>query len=227
MQPLGVESNPDLQPERARTAELGVTIRAGSYLAFTGSAYYLHIVDKVQLILPSGPVATVRPENVSEVKSLGAEGEVVLQVGESSAFLNASLQVASELRHDPVRGQVWVTSTLYPAQMFKAGVTQRIPALRLSIYLEARWTGQRLASDPNAFLANALAYRTDPYALPGYALADLTIASDRLVLFGDRETDLRLRVTDLADGRGSYPGFRDADVPGLGRTVTLSARQRF
>jgi len=26
---------------------------------------------------------------------------------------------------------------------------------------------------------------------------------------------------------GTYPGFRDADIPGLGRTVTFSLRQRF
>jgi outer membrane receptor protein involved in Fe transport len=227
MQPLGVESNPNLVPERARTAELGVTVRIGPHLAVSANGYYLHILDKVQLILPSGPVATVRPENLSEVKSLGAEGEVVLQYGESSAFVNASLQAASELRLDPIRGHVWVTSTLYPAQMFKAGLTQRVPAWHLSVYLEGRWTGRRLASDPNAFLSDALDYRTEPYALPGYAVADLALGSDRLLLFGDHETDLRLRVTDLADAGGTYPGFRDADIPGLGRTYSFSIRQRF
>jgi iron complex outermembrane receptor protein len=222
----GVESNPGLRPERARTFELNATLRPVAGLVIQATAYALHIDDKVELLLPSGPSNNVRPENVSQVDSAGGELEVAVAVGETTATVNGSAQLARERRIDPIEGTVWRPATLFPAVMAKLGLQRRVTALAMVAYLEGRFIGPRLASDPNSFVHDPLHYRTDPYRLPPAFTADLALTSDRLLL-GEVPAEVSLRVTNLTGVRVVYPGFKDADIPGIGRSAWLSAALRF
>ena len=66
----------------------------------------------------------------------------------------------------------------------------------------------------------------EPYSIDGYFLLDLSLFSVDLNLLPNRETFGQLKVSNLTGARFFYPGFRDFDIPTLGRTVMFTLSQQ-
>jgi len=115
-------------------------------------------------------------------------------------------------------------SSLFPAFTAGGGIDFGIPAAKLGLYIEGRYVGPRRASGSNLVLGNA-GYESDE--LPGYFELDMNLSTRDLYLFGDGETVISLRLTDLIGDAHAEGGFRGWDVPTLGRQVFVRVIQEF
>jgi hypothetical protein len=110
----------------------------------------------------------------------------------------------------------------YPGWMVNAGVGTPLGKLPVNLFTEARYVGWVPASQSN-FTANG----HELYSIPPAFVADLTFSNADLYLFGDQETSLSFKVSNLFDTLYIQPGYGGIDYPGLGRTFAVRLRQSF
>ncbi|HXO18795.1 MAG TPA: TonB-dependent receptor [Thermoanaerobaculia bacterium] len=141
--------NPDLQPERSRSYELGLERDAGPWrFALTG-------FENRQRNLIDFDFATFRDVNVGRARSRGAEGEVTYRHGMVTVRLNGTRLSARDL----TTGQPLLRRPNESANLFLA----LLPA-RWTLSLTARQVGERPDVDPITFA---------PRRNPGYLRLDL------------------------------------------------------
>ena len=213
--PQGVLGNPDLRPEEARTWEAAIGGRLGRGLTVTFIGFSSEVTDKVELV-PSG--ANTRADNVAKISSHGFEEETFYRGDRSTAYLNLSYQSSTERRVDRLRGVLEGDTNLYPTTTVKFGGSRQLQRWPWEVSLAGVYIGERIASEQN--IKNHDPINLEEYTLDGYLLLDLTLHSR--ILSAGRGATLQLKIANLLDQQYAYPGFRDFDIPGLGRRFAAS-----
>jgi iron complex outermembrane receptor protein len=224
LQPGDVLANPDLRPERAKTLEiqLGSALLAGLHAELT--FYYSMVDDKVE-IATDPRSSNLSAQNIARIRGYGFEGEAAYTWRNLTSYLNASYQRTTSTETNPLSGgEESFAAALYPSFMLKLGVGYQIPRIYLGAFAEARLITSRLSSAPNSKVHDPVEER--PYALDPYFTLDLSLHSVELRLFRGRETFLQARIQNLTGAEYLYPGFRNFDIPALGRTFFFSLTQQ-
>jgi outer membrane receptor for ferrienterochelin and colicins len=218
--PQGVLGNPDLKPEKARTWEAALGGRLSRSLSLSLVGFVTQVRNNVELV-PSG--ANTRADNVAKVSSFGFEEETFYRTELSTLYLNLSYQKSTKKRVDRLRGEIKDDTHLYPAFTAKFGGDRRLRRLPLTLGAEGRYISPRIASEQN--IKNYDPINLDNYRLDPYLLLDM-VATAQTLLAG-RKTQIQVKIRNLADTRYFFPGFRDFDIPGLGRSFSAGLSYRF
>ena len=220
--PGDVIGNPDLEPEEARTLELQVGNHALGDLGLSVTGFYTVVEDKVELVASTATSATIA-QNVAEIESVGVEGEARYRSGPLGGYLNVSWQKSEAEVRDPVRGASTQDTRLYPSSLVQLGLDYTWSAIHLVLAGELTHVSPRIASDQNIRAADPVSFRR--YELDAYTVVDATVSSLDLDLGLPGPTRIRAKVRNLLDETYAHPGFRDFDIPALGRSLELTIEQ--
>lgn len=223
--PGGIVGNPDLKPERAKTLEWAIMGKISESVSFNTNLYYTNIDDKIEYLLPYGEVSNITAKNVSKIYSAGVEAELNINISNNSSFLNYSYQRSILEKTDPLLDEIRLKTALYPSHLFKFGNTLHLNRYYTNIHVEGKYVSSRIASDQNSFIYDPINYNINRYELNPYFLFDLMISSTDLEIVSNSKTRFSLQIKNLFDTEYSYPGFKNYDIPGLGRTYFLKITQ--
>ncbi len=228
----GVIGNPALKPERARTVEATLGGALGSFFTYEATGFLTQIESKVELRpSPSSGIDNPTPQNLADIRSAGLEASVAFSRASFSSYANYSFEQSTSTqsnRFSTLPGATVTTDTLlYPSQMLKLGVTYKLVPAHLRGNIEGRLIGRRFDSESNNEIVNGiLGVATEHYALPSYFLLNLYISTHQLELWKGHETSFGVKVTNLLGTSYAFPGYGGFDIPGFGRSLTLSLSQR-
>lgn len=216
----GLIANPKLDVEKAKTIELqagGEFIRG---LNATVTWFYNIMDDKVEIIEDPAVPSAVSAQNVAAVRGTGVEADVGYRWQGLTAYFNFAFEKSTvESRTIDKRD-----TDLYPGIMLKFGAMYKEPKFHLGASLEGKYIGSVFASQPNAEISDPVDLK--PYKIDGYFTMDLAIHTVDIKLIPDRETFLRFKIGNLTGASYVYPGFRDYDIPALGRTFMFTLNQQ-
>jgi iron complex outermembrane receptor protein len=203
-----------VRPQNINSVEAVVSATVGDHLSLELSLYHQSIADRIEFV-QSG--AYFVASNRGKWDSVGTEGTLRLMLGSGvSGFLSAS---AVRGIGDGHAGAI----ELFPKQFGRLGLNVELPRVFVNLNAQLRWAGERGASQSNIYLNDKT-----PYALPAYAMVDVTLTSIGLdFLRGRTQTRILVGVRNLLDARPCEPGFAGYDVPNLGRSITVEVRQAF
>ncbi|MFW5721271.1 MAG: TonB-dependent receptor plug domain-containing protein [Bacteroidota bacterium] len=217
--PGGFVGNPDLKPEKAKTLEWAIMGKLSKNINFNTNLFYTEIEDKIEYLLPYGQVSNITAGNISNIYSGGIEAEINVTQKNSNYFFNYSYQKSIIEKDDPILETIKVNTALYPSHMIKFGNTFHIPDYYLNLNLEARYVSPRIASDQNNFIYDPINYATNRYKLEPYYVIDLMISSTDLKIIKNSKSRIILKIENLLDYKYYYPGFKNYDIPALGRSI--------
>lgn len=223
--PGGIVGNPDLKPERAKTIDWAIIGELLDNVNFSTNIYYTEIDDKIEYLLPYGEVSNIRAENVSNIYSAGIEAELNANYSNISGYLNYSYERSILEKNDPLLDQIRVKTALYPSHMIKFGNVITFPKLYSKINIEGKYISTRIASDQNNFIYDPIAYAVNRYELDPYFIFDIMISSADLEIIKGSKTRFSLKIKNVLNTEYQYPGFKDYDIPGLGRTFYFKFTQ--
>lgn len=233
--------NPDLNPERANTAEFAVGGNIGQFFNFNVSGFFSNIQDRIFLV-PGAPNPTY--QNVGDIEAFGSEVELRARSKFNlDAYVNFSLQQNSLTLDQTLIDEYNIeeaqedelSTSLYPETMAKFGINYKVPAAFLQFNLEGRYFTGRQASQQNIDRASG-AFEYLPYELDSYFLLDFMLASHEVRLVGGNLTRIEFRVNNLLDTEYFFPGFNTPgtggetfayEIPGLNRNFQLRIAQHF
>lgn len=203
-----------LRPQVLHSLEAVASLQLLGRLALEASVYTQQVDDRIEFA-QAGPHFVAKNQGRQQNAGLELSGRFVY--GRYLFSLAGSVQrgVVEEVLVEDV-------PPLYPNAMLVGRVNVAAPELWLNFSGSGRWVGERGASQSNVALNN-----DEPYALPAYATADVSVSTMGLNFLGGAQTTLALTVRNLLDVRYSEPGFGGFDVPNLGRTAHLELRQSF
>jgi iron complex outermembrane receptor protein len=215
----GVIANPDLEPERAQTIEAQVGGELFTGFNGTGTFFYNIIDDKVELIEDPATPGNISAQNVAKVTGFGVEVDLGYTWRGLTSYANVSYQKSDVELEDKTN-----PTNLYPDLMAKFGLAYKYPRIFLGASLEGRYIGKVLSSEPNSEQHDPV--DKEPYELDAYFNLDATIYSVDLNLLPARETFMQFKVGNVTNAKYFYPGFKDYDVPALGRTLMFTLKQQ-
>jgi iron complex outermembrane receptor protein len=215
----GVIANPNLEPERAQTIEAQVGGELFTGFNGTGTFFYNIIDDKVELIEDPATPGNISAQNVAKVTGFGVEVDLGYTWRGLTSYANISYQKSDVELEDKTN-----PTNLYPDLMAKFGLAYSVPRFFLGGSVEGRYIGRVLSSEPNSELHDPV--DKEPYELDPYFTVDLALYSVDLNLLPARETFMQFKVSNVTGAKYSYPGFKDYDVPALGRTLMFTLKQQ-
>jgi outer membrane receptor for ferrienterochelin and colicins len=207
---ISQKGNPNLQPEKVRSAELNWDQFIGNNVKTTATLYYSRFSDLLEQVVDSDGQAVFVNQNRLESKGLELQAEGKWESG-YSALLSYCYQNTRNLE----AGQAVVNS---PASLAKGSLTVPLPLKRSSATLETVYASSRL---------NANGEKVD-----GAAIVNLTLLNRDLV----QGLDLSASVYNLFDTRYAVPsgpehfnslGESLRGIPQDGITFRLKASYRF
>ncbi len=206
---------PAVTPQTVHSVELVNSFNIVDRVAVELGLYGQQVLDRIEFV-QSG--FNFRAENQGELFNAGLELKVRGSFDRFSPY--AILTFQKTLDEDL---QLLGPAPLYPDLWGRAGLTVDVPEVFLKATGQVRVVGPRGASQSNVLLNNL-----EPYTLPTYTEADLSLTTSGLHLWSDTvETRVSLLVNNLLDARYSEPGFGGFDIPVGGRYVMLELRQGF
>lgn len=234
----GVIGNPDLEPEKASIIDFQLAGQIGDNMMVSVDAYKNNTENKVELGVPQGSATdNIRALNLATIKSMGIEGEAIMSISKIKLHANYSFQqstITTTKTIEPDK-EYEMDINLYPQHMIKYGINAKIPKAFLSMNLQGRYIGSRIASSFNTRQADNITYITDyeeylknRYQLDAYMLIDLVISTYNLNISGENEIQILCKIYNILDQEHAYPGFRfDYDIPGHTRSLILSIIYHF
>ncbi len=216
--PGGIVGNPDLEPERAKTSEWALMGKLFNKLNFNANIFYTKIEDKIEYLLPNGQISNIRAANVSNIYSSGIEAELNLTLDYNTTYINYSYERSILEKTDPMLEKIRVKTSLYPEHMIKFGDVLHLNKYYTHINVEGKYISSRIASDQNNFIYDPINYAINRYKLDPYFIVDLMISSTDLEIIKNSKTRLSFKIQNLFDTQYFYPGFKNYDIPGLGRS---------
>lgn len=212
-----IRGNPDLEAQRAHTAEIGGTLDLGPGGALFGDVFVTTIDGRVEY-LQDGLWLYAR--NALFEVDVGGEVEGTLRIVDGLR-LWVGLGVARSVVQTQAEGVFGPDSYPAPYPHWKATLSPAYThrGLGLRVEPELLLIGARSASQPNTLEVGS------PYELPPSAQLALAVGLPQVYVFGSVPTSVVVRGTDLLDARPTEPGFGGIDYPGIGRTVWLTVRQ--
>jgi iron complex outermembrane receptor protein len=224
LQPGGFVGNANLKPENAKTVEIQVGGEPLEGLKTTLTWFYNMVSDKVEPV-PDPRTSNVSPLNIASIDGTGVEAELSYVWRGLTSYANFSYQKSLLKRPDPAAGVMAEDETgLYPPMMAKFGLNYSYPRIYLGATVEGRYIDSVLSSEPNARVVDPVL--EDRYQLDGYFTLDLALSTVDLDLFKIGETFAQLKVSNVTNEKYYYPGFRDYEVPALGRTFFFLLTQQ-
>ena len=228
--PAGYIGNPDLKAERARTIELALGTSPLRGLTLRADAYLTVIEDRVEIRKPppSALQANATPTNSTPITSKGFEAQLDYKSPRLGAYASYSLQASTYPKQDLLSlglDTVQVQTDAYPTHLLKAGLTWTERAWHLRGNAEGRYVGARLGNLDNNSLLHPIDHLETRYALPAYALLDVSVSSVGLEFWKGHESVLLAKVRNLADARYTFPGTNAFDIPGFERSFSFSVQQ--
>lgn len=216
--PGGIVGNPDLKPERAKTSEWALMGKLFNKLNFNTNIFYTKIEDKIEYLLPNGQISNIKAANVSNIYSAGIEAELNLNLENNSTYINYSYERSILEKTDPMLEKIRIKTSLFPEHMIKFGDIVHLHKYYTNINVEGKYISSRIASDQNSFVYDPINYAINRYELDPYFIVDLMISSADLEIIKNSKTRLSFKIQNLFDTEYFYPGFKNYDVPGLGRS---------
>ena len=223
--PGGIVGNPDLKPERAKTLEWALMGKVFKYFNFNTNIYYTEIDDKIEYLLPNGQISNITAENVSNIYSAGVEAELNTNIHNNTSYLNYSYERSILEKTDPLLEEIRIKTALYPNHMIKFGNILHLHKYYSNINIEGKFISSRIASDQNNFIYDPINYTINRYELDPYFILDVMITSTDLNLLENSKTRISIRIQNLLNTKYYYPGFKNYDIPGLGRTFYFKFTQ--
>ena len=212
--------NPDLEPQYVHTVE-GQLIYQPSPFFSIGSNLAYSFVRNLAVFSRSGFNNVAR--NVAELATLSWESYV--RASYKNYFggyvryemLFSERNAGDEGFQSALLGD---EAGVFPDLQARAGLWAEIAPAYLRATFEARYIGDRRASDLNVLENNGV------YTLDPYVLIDATIGTIGLEWFGEeRETVLEFIGRNLLDSDGIFPGEAGVDYPIAPRTFLVQLRQ--
>lgn len=215
VQPGDLRGNPDLAPQKARTAELQLSTPPAPHWNATLALYHTRVSELVTL---EQAFFNLVARNSSASRVNGLELELRYQQGWFHAYANVSHANSQRglNRYTLAPLAQRPDGELFPANSANLGLSASLLEQRLTLSLDNRLVGPRPAATANVLLAN------QDYRLAGYVDSTFTARwqwSPRALL--------RLQVRDLANRRYVDPGVGGIDYPSLGRRYGLHYEYRF
>lgn len=229
----------DLEPQTAHTGELvagmtwdgAVDVRA----QVTG---FVSFVNDLILSFPNNANAFVTT-NAGTRLSRGVELEAALEAPRIEGTLDVgahgyfAFQVTDsdipQSLFDPaesIRAE-YREASLFPAFTGGGGVHVAYLPIKLGLYVEGRYVGDRRASGSNLALSLGFSNYEEDEDLPGYFELDLNLSTRDLYIVDAGETVLSLRVTDVLGEPHAEGGFRGWDIPAPGRLIFFRIIQEY
>ena len=214
--PQGVLGNSDLKPEKARTWEAALGGKLTERITLILVGFTTQVRNNVELV-PSG--ANTRADNVARISSHGFEEETFYRSDWTSAYLNLSYQQSTKKRVDLLRGTLTGNTHLYPSYMVKWGFNRRLRRAPVEFGFEGKYWSERIPSEQIIKTYDPI--NLEKYHLESHFLVDFILTTRALA--SGRRTGLQFKIQNLLNREHYYPGFRDFDIPGLGRRYFASA----
>lgn len=210
---------PALRPQSVLSAEAVASARLFDHVALDAAVFWQRVQDRIEFVQVFRNFVA---QNQGVQQILGAEATVRLFWGRFTGHLSGCAQAPlGDGGLDPA------ALPLFPVAWGQARLSVELPEAHVNLAAAVRVVAERGASQSNIFLNN-LGRGPEPYALPAYATADLTLSTAGIKLFEEAfETKGVLAVRNLLDEHHAEPGFGGFDVPNLGRTFILELRQGF
>lgn len=215
VQPGDVRGNPDLAPQKSRTAEVQLMLPPAPHMNAAVTLYHTRVTDLVTL---EQAFFNLVARNSSEATVKGAEVELRYQ--QDWLAVNANASHASTARGmnrytlAPLAQRPY--GELFPRNSANLGAAATLLNQRLVVSLQGRFVGKRPAATANVLLAN------QDYFLDRYV--DTTLSARWTF---SPQSHLRLQVRDLANSRYVDPGVGGIDYPSLGRRYGLQYEYRY
>ena len=222
---IQVVGNEDLEPEEAQTFEIQLGGEFFPGFNATAAWFYNIIDNKVEIKPDPNLLSQSLAQNIASISGTGVEVDLGYTWRGLTSFANVSFQKSTTEEEQPLGGTLSTDVRLYPDLMAKLGLAYREPRIYLGASVEGRYIGPVRASDPNSRTNNPSSPES-PYDLDGYFTLDLALFSVDLNLIRSLETFLQLKVSNITGQEYFYPGFRDFDIPALGRTMMFTLSQQ-
>ncbi|GAA4851921.1 hypothetical protein GCM10023331_40590 [Algivirga pacifica] len=218
--PADVIGNEELKPERARTMELALNGEISQGITLSANIYYTRVDDKVELVRQDAASLNVIPVNKATIHSKGIELGGRYSYKSFWTYGNMSYQHSTYDKYMHFVGNYKEHTRLYPGWMTKAGVGYALSQYKVAATLEGQWIGERLSSEQNIVLNDAV--NENPYALGAYTLMNLYLSTHNLKFIHGKELRIGFKVNNLLNTSYAFPGFKGYDIPGFGRNYQLT-----
>jgi len=213
-----IVGNPALGTEDAHAYEVALIAQPLEGLSLSVAGYLSKVRDKVEFVQLGSDRAA---QNVTDVDSLGLEADIRYHWRGLTAYAFVAYD-SSERTPAQSESPLFGTEVFeYPQLMGGGGLAYRIDPAYLRLSLSVTWASERRASQSNIVEA------AESYALPGYALLDVAVTSAGLKLWGQRETRIGLRISDVGNEAPTQPGYGGVDFPQRGRWFQFTVSQQF
>ena len=212
----GVFGNPNLNPEKAQTAEVLFSVINKKNIATVLNAFYSIIDDKVEIGQVVGHSA---PVNATCINSFGVEGELHWKINKFSGYSNISYQHTEKDKDNLTKEEQRVSLT--PEIIVSNHINYSIPNYHLVFALSHKYIGNCKASEIN------IIYKGDIYYLDAYNMLNFNISTVNLKFINNKETIFFAKINNLFNTDYAVPGFRGIDIPSLGRNYSLKIVQMF
>lgn len=220
----GAVGNEDLKPEHAKSTDLVIGLRPAPAVDLTTTLYKQEITDQISFV-KNRRTSQTQLENVGKIDGQGAEEEIAYAQGRVSGYLNLSYQKNTVHTEDQLLGDRDLPAPAYADKLAKLGVNVKVPEAKLNVHTRVRYVGERTASELNTRYNDPV--DVEPYDLEPYTLVDLILSTLDVQAVKGKPTTVTVKAENLTGATYAFPGFRDFDIPGYGRSFTLILAQGF
>ncbi len=220
----GVIGNDKLKPEKANTYEVLFGLNIGKNINLLLNFFKNDITDKVEVVPFESNYAA---QNVSQINSLGMETEIIFFNKFFKNYINFSYQKSSFNEKDPITPNKIIkrNTRLFPNLMLKCGTNFAIKKLFTNINIEGKFIDEIIASTQNLQKYDGLLIKE--YSLPSYFVLDITFSSTGIKIFGNKETTFFIAIKNLLNTEYFLPGYKDFDIYGNSRCISVKFLQFF
>ena len=214
-----VLGNEDLKPQYIHTLEIQVAYSRSKRIMLSTGLTYNFLLDKAEF--QQRGVNRVA-ENLSEMKTLSWESEILLGLSEwLHGYLNWEWVYGTrDLGQEGYLARlIGVENVIYPSCIGRLGLSGRIPGLPVRWSTEVIYASSRRASEMN------IMEQGGSYRLDGYGLWDAALSSEGFHLVGQKPTFFTLRARNLTNAFGPDPGYAGVDFPLTPRCLSFEVRQ--
>jgi iron complex outermembrane receptor protein len=222
----GVLGNNNLVPESAGNLEVAAGWVISRNLSVDFNTYYNDIKSLIVIEKIGG---LTLPQNKARITTLGYESK--LNVKAQKFLGKMSLSYQNSIVTDDGGNESIVA--LFPEYSINTEIIYQ--ARKINVFLGARYIDEMEASQNN-IKANVVLGSPTSYFLDSYYLVDLNVSSKWIWLFRFLKnrsgksilgvTVFNLGIKNILDQKYSFPGFYKYDIPGLGRQLIFSLKQK-
>lgn len=213
----GLVSNPDLQPERARTFEISFGINPVKEILLQINGFLNNIND---FIIAERRGGISEQKNQDEIKSRGLEFSATAKFDQLYCRFNLSYQKTDRIDRNGIKENI----NMFPDIIMNLNLNYAFKYFNINA--NYHFVNHILASQNN--IENNLVFgKITKYTIEKYGVVSVTLSSDKIKYFGGSGTELSFTINNLLNENYQYPCFNNYDIPALGRNYKLQITQNF